>query len=149
MDYSPNSASALTITLTEPTPLIQLALQLKQQTYVVSHEPRTALKEIPGPALIQNGTIVVGEQAILGWLDRRYPVPMLFPIHSDTYAKACTLANAFTSSPELAREIWEVKRKEPAAFLLGDLPTIADLCLHLALDAKTQERHANRLLNWY
>ena len=123
------------IVLTHPTPIIEAALKTKQQPFTVQSE-RRALRDIPGPSLTFRETIVIGEAAILGWIDRRYPLPSLFPADIDSYAKAATLAHALENDPSQARGLFDLitSPQHIHNFLLGASPTIADLALQLALE---------------
>lgn len=120
----------ITITLFAPTPLILGAFALKGITHDLG-VVRNALPDVPGPSLEFQDTVVVGEAAILGWLDRRYPVPALFPLPLDLYSKAATLAHALGETPSLADTILKAHVKGPrrTPFLFGMQPTIADLAL--------------------
>jgi glutathione S-transferase len=122
------------ITLSHPTPIIVAALRAKNQTWD-TNDKRSALKEITGPALVFRDTIVIGEASILGWIDRRYPLPSLFPSELDLYAKASTIAYALEQAPEQAPTLWAAMKHKThlTAFLLGNMPTIADLALWGAL----------------
>jgi glutathione S-transferase len=128
------------IILYQPTPLIELAFQFKQIPYTPSTEPRTRLLELDGPALEFQTTFVVSEPAILGWLDKRYPYPELFPNDPATYARACTLTYAMEQNPTTAGLLWETHETRTTPFLIGDDPCIADL----ALLAKLQKVDAIR-----
>lgn len=123
------------IVLSQPTPLIEAALKTKQQLYTIS-KTRDALPEVPGPALVFRDVVVIGEAAILGWIDRRYPLPSLFPADLATYAVAATLAHALEANPEQASDLYAATRKpeHTTAFLQGTSPNIADIALMLALE---------------
>jgi len=123
------------IILYQPTPLIELAFQFKQIPYTPSPEPRTRLLELDGPALEFQTTFVVSEPAILGWLDKRYPYPELFPNDPATYGRACTLAYAMGQDPVAAEMLWETYESRTTLFLTGDEPSIADLVLLVKLNA--------------
>lgn len=128
------------ITLYQPTTLLLGAFRMKGVPFTVGDE-RPTLIDIPGPGLEYQDQTVVGEAAILGWLDRRYPHPELFPSPLEEYAKASTLAHALTTSPELCRSVYyshtspPIDRAPHRPFLLGQLPNIADLALWVGLNA--------------
>jgi glutathione S-transferase len=132
------------IILYQPTPLIELAFQFKQIPYTPSPEPRTRLLELDGPALEFQTTFVVSEPAILGWLDKRYPYPELFPNDPVVYARACTLAYAMEQDAATAGLLWETHETRTTPFLTGEDPCIADLVLLAKLRTIESTRHFRR-----
>lgn len=131
---SPANQPCTQTTLTAPTDLILAALRIKEQPFTIA-DHRDALPDIEGPALIFRDTVVIGEAAVLGWIDRRYPWPDLFPAEPELYAKASTLAHALEQTPDLAHSLWGALShpKHLYLYLLGPTPTIADLALWAAL----------------
>ena len=117
-----------------PTDLILGATKLKGLNYEIRSD-RQSLPEISGPSLTYKDHVVVGEAAVLGWLDRRYPYPELFPSPLDSYAKAATLAHALLSNPQLAPTILQAHQTghHNRKYLFGQEPNIADLALWSAL----------------
>ncbi len=139
------------IVLNQPTPIVIAALKVKNQAWTVS-EGREALPDIEGPALIFRDTVVLGEASILGWLDRRYPLPSLFPSDVDLYARVATLAHALELHPEQAPRLWEALQDadHKTDFLAGRHPTIADLALWAALrklDPEAADEFEERLFS--
>jgi glutathione S-transferase len=128
------------IELFEPTPLVRAAMYFKQLTWIDGGQRKTLL-EIPGPALSCDLHTVVGEASILGWLDRRYPYPEMFPASLEHYARASTLAHALTTQLTTAKMLWTAMQYRPHSFLTGPSPNIADLALVVAL--QHDELHLN------
>jgi glutathione S-transferase len=140
---SENRRPATTVAFHNPTDIVLGAAKLKGLNYTVQYDRRT-LPEVPGPSLTLKDHIVVGEAAILGWLDRRYPCPELFPSPLDLYSKAATLAHGLTTNPQLAKSILHAHTNgaERRKYLFGPEPNIADLALWVALK---QTQHPSAL----
>lgn len=119
-----------TITLYNPTPLIDLAVQFKNMSHPVQlEETRNLMPEVPGPALQFDTHVAVGEAAVLGWLERRFPAPVIFPQDIELYARASTLAHAILSNPDCITPLWDALKSRPHPFLTGNAPNLADLAM--------------------
>ena len=124
------------ITLYDPTPLIRLALDFKHVDVDlhISKKPREILADIKGPALTHNNHVLIGEPSVLGWIDRRFPAPTIFPHDLEVYTKAATLAHAIMTDQAAANELWKAFKNGTSPFLTGPVPNIADLALITHLD---------------
>ena len=128
------------IILYEPSRLIISAFQFKGHPFEVG-ERRQVLREVSGPALTHGVDIVIGEAAILGWLERRYPCPNLFPQELSAYSRAATMAHALCLHPETAPNVWIAIQCSPSPYLFGDVPNFADLALYTTMLSHGESSH--------
>lgn len=115
----------------QPTELILGVLKFKNIPYTLGGT-REFLVEVEGPAISFGSDSVVGQTEVLGWLDRRYPFPTLFPQPHDEYSRAATVAYALDSGQVDPVFIYE-NRDPEREFLISRNPTIADVTLAVKL----------------
>lgn len=120
------------IKLFEPTNLILMAFAIKKVKRKIDQNKQRIVK-IKGPTLVFQDQLVVGENAVIGWLDRRHPFPPLLPHDPYEYGKIASFIHALETSPENCNDLWDVLKVSKQEFIGGKDPNLADLHLLISM----------------
>jgi len=115
------------IVLHHPTDMLIDVANYKSLDYSIADE-RNTLPDVEGVALTFGPEIIIGECHIIGWIDRRYPYPPLYPSSPEEYSRIATVQYALSTN-QICPKVMLRSKHTDKPFLFFHYPTIADLTL--------------------
>lgn len=119
--------------LNNPTPLCLAAVQFKGVPAEINIETEKGPLGFSGPSIQQNHLIAVGQDGVLNFLDRRFPLPNIFPENAERFSRAITIKNCIETGVFSLDEVWAALKESKSEFLTGNKPCIADLMFVVAV----------------